>query len=116
LDEAPARPAAPTGRAINLALSGSKLVYSGAWQDVSDQADLMRVVHPVIGENISLKRRAELLVRLVAQSEFESQQIDHEIKECDDVIRDLHKMLGDDLPEPPEEEPPDEDSTTPSDM
>jgi hypothetical protein len=113
-----ARPSPSANPQIQIALSGSKLIYAdNTWTDVSDKAELMRTIHPVIGENMSLKKRAELLVRLVAQSQYETQQIDNEISECDDVIRDLHKMLGDEIPEenPPVEHS-DGDNSSSSDL
>jgi hypothetical protein len=52
-------------------------------------------IHPLVAENISLKRRAEALVRLVAEAELESHQLDDEMAECAAVIRDLKRILGD---------------------
>lgn len=81
---------------IQIALSGSKLVFTGdgIWRDASDKIELMESVHPIIAENINLRRRAELLVRLVSESEYENQQIESEMKECDDIIKELKKLLG----------------------
>ena len=82
---------------IQIALTGNKLAFAdGTWQDVSDIGELIDKVHPIVAEKINLQRRAELLVKLIAKSEYESQLIQNEINECDEVINGLKKILGDD--------------------
>lgn len=82
---------------IQISLSGSKLAFAnGVWQDVSEIGELVDKVHPIVQESISLKKRAELLVRLIAESEYESQLIQNEMNECDEVIKSLRKVLGED--------------------
>jgi hypothetical protein len=51
-------------------------------------------VHPVVAENISLKKRVELLVRLIAERQHETNMVSAEIDECDEVIQDMHRMMG----------------------
>jgi hypothetical protein len=94
-----------SGRAeIKIALSGSKLVFAdGVWQDATDKEELLRTVHPLIGENMSLKQRAELLVKMIAQTEYHNMQVSSEIKECDELIREMKAMLGDPMDEPEED-------------
>ncbi|OHT08905.1 hypothetical protein TRFO_22396 [Tritrichomonas foetus] len=80
---------------IQLALSGNKLAFSdGIWHDVSDLGELSESIHPIVAESISLQKRAELLVRLISESEYEMQLIQNEMNECDEVIADLKKVLG----------------------
>jgi hypothetical protein len=104
---------APVRAAIQITLSGNKIAYAnGAWIDVTDPEELAGSVHPIVAENISLKKRAELLVRLVAEREYETHQIEDEIVECDEVIRDLSRMMGDSLDETDGSTlPPDESSS-----
>lgn len=92
---------------IQIALSGSKLVFTndGIWRDASDKMELMDSVHPIIAENVNLRRRAELLVRLVAESEYENQQIEAEMKECDELTKKLKEMLGEQDSEDQEDHP-----------
>lgn len=92
---------------IQIALSGSKLVFTndGIWRDASDKTELMESVHPIIAENVNLRRRAELLVRLVAKSEYENQQVEAEMKECDELIKQLKAMLGEQEPERQPDQP-----------
>ena len=99
----PERAARPN---IQIALSGSKLVYTSedTWRDASDQVELQSAIHPVLAENINLKKRAELLVRLVAESQYENQQLEAEMKECDEVIKELRRTLGEKIEEEEEEE------------
>ena len=105
---------------IQIALSGSKLVFTAedAWRDLSDHMELQSAIHPVIAENINLKKRAELLVRLVSESQYENQQLESEMKECDEVIKQLRKFLGEKIEEEeeeeehPENEPEDETGTS----
>jgi hypothetical protein len=61
---------------------------------VSDKEELIGRIHPLVAENISLKKRAEALVRLVAEAEFDAHQLDDEMAECDAVIRDLKRIMG----------------------
>ena len=102
---------------IQIALSGSKLVFTsdGIWRDASDQTELENAVHPILAENIALKKRAELLVKLVAESEYENQQIVGEIKECDEVIKQLRKMLGEQAEEEDKSEEEEEGNETEGD-
>lgn len=79
---------------IEIALSGNKLAYNdGDWLDVSDLTELVESVHPIVAENINLQSRMKLLVRRIAEAEYESQLIQNEISECDTVIEDLKKVL-----------------------
>jgi hypothetical protein len=88
--------AAPPRSNVQICLSGAKIAYArGQWYDVSDKEELMGRIHPLVAENISLKRRAERLVRLVAEEEFEARQLDDEMMECDAAIRDLKRILRD---------------------
>jgi hypothetical protein len=103
---------APGQAAIQICLSGSKIAYAnGAWVDVTDREELAGAVHPIAAENISLKKRAELLVRLVAEREYETHQVGDEIVECEEVIRGLLRMIGDDNGEAEESSPPDESTS-----
>jgi hypothetical protein len=109
-----AAPSEAQGRsAIQITLSGNKIAYAnGAWIDVTDAEELAGSVHPLVAENMSLKKRAELLVRLIAEREYETHQIEDEIVECDEVIRDLSRMMGDSLDETDGSTlPPDESSS-----
>lgn len=82
---------------IQIALSGNKLAFAdGTWQDVSDMGELIDKVHPIVAESICLQKRAELLVKLISESEYESQLIQNEMNECDEIIKELRKILGED--------------------
>jgi hypothetical protein len=86
----------PPRGSVQICLSGAKIACArGQWYDVSDKEELMARIHPLVAENITLKKRAEGLVRLVAEAEFEAHQLDEEMMECDAVIRDLKRILGD---------------------
>ena len=80
---------------IQIALSGNKIVYSnGEWHDVTDMKEASEAIHPIVAENISLKKRAELLVRLIAESEYEIQLIQSEMEEVDDIISKFKEIIG----------------------
>lgn len=91
---------------VEICLSGSKLIHGvdGFWHDVTDQGELMNAVHPVIAENMNLRERAKLLVRLVAENEYQNDRVTTEIKECNDVIKELKRLLGEPIPDSSDED------------
>ncbi|EAY15302.1 circumsporozoite protein, putative [Trichomonas vaginalis G3] len=85
---------------IQAAYTGNKLVYqSSLWNDVTDLKDFENRVHPVVAENMSLKRRLELLVKLVAESRFNVDSLKKDIKEAQDILDELKDSTGINMPE-----------------
>ena len=80
---------------INLALSGNKLVYQQAvWNDVTDIEELKKFVHPTVAENISLKKRVEILVKLLAESRYQTECVKKDIKEAQNILSELKESTG----------------------
>jgi hypothetical protein len=84
----------PVRGAIQISLSGSKLVSASGWIDVTDKAGLLIAIHEIVADNIALEKRPEMLERLVAEKESETNQIEEEITECEEMIEDLLWVVG----------------------
>ena len=83
------------GPTIQLALSGNKLVYQNAvWNDVTDFEELQNYIHPTVAENIALKKRVEVLVKLLAESRYKTDCISKDVKEAQNILSDLKEATG----------------------
>ena len=83
-----------TNPQITLSLSGSKFVFSsGKWIDITDKNEVSSIMHPLVAENMNLKRRYELLLSLLAESDFEIQQNQKELEDVEGVISQLKEIL-----------------------
>lgn len=93
------------GSTINFALSGNKFVFqNNKWHDVTDIKEYEGRIHPTIAENISLKKRVELLVDLVAKSQFEANEISKDLEEATEIYEALKRQAEfDDQPSPDKE-------------
>jgi len=80
---------------IKLVLDMNRIAYNdNEWLDLTNEEEIKSQIHPILAENISLKKRAEFLVKLVAESEYEYQQIEKQINEANDVLSGLKATLG----------------------
>lgn len=80
---------------IQIALSGNKLVYQNAvWNDVTDIEELNNYIHPTVAENISLKKRVEVLVKLLSESRYQTDCILKDVKEAQNILADLKEATG----------------------
>lgn len=92
---------------IKMVLSQTKAAYGdGEWHDCTDENEVKETIHPIIAENHNLKRRLDLLVKLLAESRYEIQQNRLEFEQCVEVANKLKEILG---------EPPIEVRITPDD-
>ena len=80
---------------IQISLSGNKFIYQqSVWNDVTSLEELNNFVHPTVAENISLKKRVEILVRLLAESRYQTECIKKDIKEAQDILTELKESTG----------------------
>ena len=83
-----------TNPQITLSLSGSKFVFSsGKWIDITDKNEVSSIMHPLVAENMNLKRRYELLLSLLAESDFEIKKKQKELEDVEGVISQLKEIL-----------------------
>ena len=80
---------------IQFALSGNKLIYQQSiWNDVTNIEELNNFIHPTVAENISLKKRVEVLVHLLTESRYQTECIKKDIKEAQDILTELKESTG----------------------
>lgn len=92
---------------MKVVLSQTRAAFGdGRWHDCTDEKEVKETIHPIIAENHNLKRRLDLLVKLLAESRYEIRQHRLEFEQCVDVANKLKEMLG---------EPPIEVKITPDD-
>ena len=80
---------------IQFSLSGNKIIYNNnKWDDVTNFEEIKNNIHPILAENINLKKRRELLVKLVAESEYINQNLEVDINEATQILDELNSNLN----------------------
>ena len=81
-------------RDVTIKLSNNQIVYhDGVWNDNTNPNDIPTTTNPLVSENICLKRRVETLIRTAAISDIEVQQLKEEIKEAEQILKQLAQVM-----------------------